>query len=286
MRLWNAQTGQLSHTLSGHTGKVYSLVYAPNGKQIASGDEDNKVHLWDAQTGQLSHTLNGHALNRNMGVHGSMVYSLNGQQLATYADDKKVLLWDTQTGQLSHTLSGHTGDVLSVKYSPNGQQLASGSRDSTVRLWDVSSGHCRMVIRAFGAAVYSVAWKEASNGNYLVTGCADKSVRLWQITEEGDQCTVRLNWSTTHDVLTVTDTSIQDVHGLSLANQRLLKQRGAMGEPIPPLSFKGAGKRLISMGSMASRLTLAENRTTADTLSVAQPVPPAGQSVKASTIST
>ncbi len=289
MRLWHAQTGH-SRTLSGHTGKVYSLVYAPNGKQIASGDEDNKVHLWDAQTGQLSHTLNGHALNRNMGVHGSMVYSLNGQQLATYADDKKVLLWDTQTGQLSHTLSGHTGDVLSVKYSPNGQQLASGSRDSTVRLWDVSSGQCRMVIRAFGGAVYSVAWKEASdeevgNGNYLVTGCADKSVRLWQIIEEGGQCDVRLNWSSTHDVLTVTDTSIQDVHGLSHANQRLLKQRGAVGKPIPPLSFKGAGKRLISMGSVASKLTLAANPTTAGTLLAAQPVPPAGQSVKASAIS-
>ncbi len=275
MRLWNAQTGQLSHTLSGHTGKVYSLVYAPNGQQIASGDEDNKVHLWDAQTGQLSHTLNGHALNRNMGVHGSMVYSLNGQQLASYADDKKVLLWDTQTGQLSHTLSGHTGDVLSVMYSPNGQQLASGSADKTVRLWDVSSGQCRMVIRAFGGAVYSVAWKEASNGNYLVTGCADKSVRLWQIIEEGDQCDVRLSWSSTHDVLTVTNASIQDVHGLSHANQQLLKQRGAVGKPIPPLSFKGAGKRLISMGSVASRLTLAAE----------QPTVPAGQSVKASAIS-
>ncbi len=288
MRLWHAQTGH-SHTLSGHTGKVYSLVYAPNGKQIASGDEDNKVHLWDAQTGQLSHTLNGHALNRNMGVHGSMVYSLNGQQLATYADDKKVLLWDTQTGQRSHTLSGHTGDVLSVKYSPNGEQLASGSRDSTVRLWDVSSGQCRMVIRAFGGAVYSVAWKEASdaeigNGNYLVTGCADKSVRLWQIIEEGGQCDVRLSWSSTHDLLTVTDTSIEEVHGLNHANQRLLKQRGAVGKPIAPLSFKGAGKRLISMGSVASKLT-AVNRTTVDTLPVAQPVPPAGQSVKASAIS-
>ncbi|BBE10124.1 NB-ARC domain protein [Mycoavidus cysteinexigens] len=270
VRLWSAQTGQLSHTLSGHTGKVYSLVYSPDSKQIASGDEDNKVHLWDAQTGHLSHTLNGHALNRNMGVHGSMVYSLSGQQLATYADDKQVLLWNTQTGQLSHTLSGHTGDVLSVKYSSNGQQLASGSRDSTVRLWDVSSGQCRMVIRAFGGAVYSVAWKEASdeevgNSNYLVTGCADKSVRLWQIIEEGDQCNVRLSWSSTHDVLTVTNTSIQDVHGLSHANQQLLAQRGAVGKPIPSLSFKGAAKTLISMGSVASKLKLAANRTTVDT---------------------
>ncbi|UUM21443.1 hypothetical protein [Mycoavidus sp. SF9855] len=60
-----------------------------------------------------------------------------------------------------------------------------------------------------------------------------------------------LCWSSTHEVLTATDTSIQDVKGLSAANKQLLKQCGAVGE---------ASKTLISMASVASKLKLPSNR--------------------------
>src|SRR5262249_48766716 len=37
LKVWDAQTGQETRTLEGHTGIVYSVAFSPDGKRIASG---------------------------------------------------------------------------------------------------------------------------------------------------------------------------------------------------------------------------------------------------------
>ena len=43
--------------LSGHQGKVYPVVYGPDGKTLASGSEDGTVKLWNVTSGNW----HGHA---------------------------------------------------------------------------------------------------------------------------------------------------------------------------------------------------------------------------------
>jgi len=38
-------------TLRGHTGKVVSLAFSPDGKSVVSGSADKYVKIWDAETG-------------------------------------------------------------------------------------------------------------------------------------------------------------------------------------------------------------------------------------------
>ncbi|KAI7831642.1 hypothetical protein BC939DRAFT_472763 [Gamsiella multidivaricata] len=92
------------------------------------------------------------------------------------------------------------------------------------------------------------------------------SVRIWQVMEEEDRYQVRLLWSSMHDRLTVSNTSIQNVQGLSRINARLLEQRGAVGKPTSPLSFHESSKKLISMVSVAHILKAPSNRSTIDTV--------------------
>jgi len=225
-----------------------SVVYAPDGKQIATSSKDHTVRIWDVDTGECCKILKGY-------THWvrEVVYSPQGNQIASASSDcdKTVRLWDVQTGECHLTLTGHADDVWGVAYSANGKLLASGSWDKTVRLWDVSSGECRAVVENFPAEVHCVSWSTSSDTNYLVTGCNDGSVLKWQVLEE-DQCRVQLQWSASNGALTVTGASIQGVRGLTALNKQLLKQRGTIGEPEHLL--RETSKKVTTMASVVSKL--------------------------------
>ena len=104
VRLWNANTGELIKTLTGHKDVVSSVAFSPDGNYIVSGD-------WSDWDGYLSS--------------------------GTWSGEIRV--WDAHTGEHLKTLTGHTGGVSSLTFSPDGKVLASGRTDGTILLWDFST---------------------------------------------------------------------------------------------------------------------------------------------------
>jgi WD40 repeat protein len=84
----------------------------------------------------------------------------------------------------------------------------------------------------FQASVNSLVWATRSGVEYLLTGDSNGSVQLWQVNEDGDQLAVSLSWSSTSSQLNLAGASVQGVQGLSSVNVQLVKQRGAVGEPV------------------------------------------------------
>ncbi|GJJ74193.1 hypothetical protein EMPS_06551 [Entomortierella parvispora] len=174
-RLWDARTGIPGHALKGHTDAIWSIIYSPNGQQVATASLDKTVRLWNVKTGKLEEILSGHS-SYIMGL----AYSPDGQQVATAGGDTAVRVWDVQTGECEFNFRGHTNGIYWLAFSPDGQYVASSSLDTTVRLWCVKEGGNDMVLKGHTSTAVRVGY--SPNGQQIVSVSMDKTARLWDAT--------------------------------------------------------------------------------------------------------
>ncbi|WP_375477413.1 protein kinase [uncultured Nostoc sp.] len=121
IHLLSAATGQLIHTLIGHSYSVNSVAFNSDGQMLASGSSDNTIKLWEVATGSEIRTFSGHSSS----VH-SVEFSRDGQILTSGSSDETIKLWSLETDKELRTFT-HSGCVYSVAFSSDGQMLASGS---------------------------------------------------------------------------------------------------------------------------------------------------------------
>jgi WD40 repeat protein len=130
-RLWDAATGKVLQTFSGHTSGVRSVALSADGKRVLTGSDDRTARLWDTESGKTLQTFSGHTERI-----GSVALSGNGKLVLTGSDDRTARLWDADSGKILQTFSGHTGWVTSVAFGPRAMFLVTASEDGTVSVWN------------------------------------------------------------------------------------------------------------------------------------------------------
>jgi WD40 repeat protein len=171
-RILDAHTGSTLAVLSGHGGNVMSIVYSPNGAQVATSSYDKTARTWDAHSGASLAVLTGHGARVLFAT-----YSPDGNHLATASFDKTARIWDARTGAQLAVLSGHDQTVCGTAYSPDGQRLATASFDNSARIWDAGTGATLRVLSGHTGPLQSVAY--SPDGNHIVTAASDKTARIW-----------------------------------------------------------------------------------------------------------
>ncbi|REJ44776.1 MAG: protein kinase [Microcystis flos-aquae TF09] len=164
----------LDKTLTGHSNVVWSVIYSPDGRYLASGSQDKTIKIWEVATGKELRTLTGHSDRVR-----SVVYSPDGRYLASGSWDKTIKVWDVVTGTELRTLAGYSGWVWSVAYSPDGRYLASGSDDDTLTIWEVATGKQLRTLTGHSLFVMSVVY--SPDGRYLASGNGDKTIKIWEV---------------------------------------------------------------------------------------------------------
>jgi DNA-binding beta-propeller fold protein YncE len=151
VRLWDAQTGKMLHTLTGPSDVEWAIAFSPDSKTLAVGSRATReVDLWDVATGKKLRSFQAEPMKRvslvNQGIRSAMgipkghgllnfislhklVYSPDGTRLVG-ANHRDVQIWDARTGQVLDVLRLPTRprnsgtDVGDIAISPDSTLLA------------------------------------------------------------------------------------------------------------------------------------------------------------------
>ncbi len=163
---------------SGHSSRVASVAWSPNGTYLASASYDKTVRLWDASNGQHIQTYRGHS-----GRVNAVVWSPDSSRFVSASDDGSVRIWNTTSKNPPFIFSEHAGKVTAVAWSPDGSRIASAGVNKVVLVWDAASGRILFTFNKHSEEVTSLAW--SPNGTSIASGSDDCTIHVWEPLKDG-----------------------------------------------------------------------------------------------------
>src|SRR5262249_1288066 len=142
--------------LTGHTGLVVALAYAPDGRTLASASSDGTARLWDLATGRLVATLQSKAERAHCVAFAPDGRSLAGR-LGGQCGGGGVGWggWGWRGGVDSG--AAHDLPTRGRAFSPDGTRLATTGSDKEVRLWDLPRLRVQLARRVGASPAHAVA---------------------------------------------------------------------------------------------------------------------------------
>ena len=171
---------------------VARLALAPDGRWLATAEDDESLRLWDTATGQLA----GSRRDAHSATITALAFSPGGDELATGSRDETGRVWSLPALDLvGNELGGLGATVTALGFHPTEGRLATGTSDGRVLLWSVSAGNqvaaggqgaildssaSGRLLELFGhgGAVQDLAF--SPDGSRLVSSGEDGNLRVWR----------------------------------------------------------------------------------------------------------
>ncbi|MCX2951121.1 BTAD domain-containing putative transcriptional regulator [Lentzea sp. NEAU-D7] len=213
VRLWNLDGTALA-TLDGHSDRVESVSFSPDGTRLAALTRDHTISIWDVARRERLSSLSYSGLGASTDIafqpdgRGIVTASLGrfrwslpelaqgafsgGPHIASaveFTPDGRLLvstdpaggamLWDLARDRLERRVSTGQGDVRDVAVSPDGTRFATAGANRTVKVWDVATGAELMTLTGHSAPVVALAF--SPSGTALASGGEDDAVVVWDL---------------------------------------------------------------------------------------------------------
>ena len=171
---------------------IICVAFHPNGRLLATGNNDNNVKIWRmSQEGAIwtcVSTLRGH-----YAPVISLAFHPTGNFLVSSSFDSTVKLWrmlhdeTSWTTPVSLVKEDFKDPLISLAFNPSGNYLATSSINEANRLFQLNDD-CSIVtvvstLEGHSAIVNSVAFHPSEP--FLLTGSFDKTAKLWYMSEDG-----------------------------------------------------------------------------------------------------
>lgn len=184
VRLWDAETGMLKHTLTGAEGQNWAAQFSPDSGAIAAGSGDRKVHIWDTTTGARIQILPGFR-----SWVRALAWSKNGRTLAAGSGRGQMRIMDVVTGntlqrwQLKIKKSW-VEDIINVEFKNvlGNEMVVFKTEAENVEMFDLESHLKREIGTESGAGRWTgYTYSLSPDGKTLVSADLDNVVRFWDL---------------------------------------------------------------------------------------------------------
>jgi len=185
IRIWNASTARLVHTIRYRSDWIDSVAWSPDGKRLAAGFGNGSVRIYKLSfpaRGSRKHTTVWTDKRHSEEVT-QIVWSPDGARIASGSKDGNVYVFDALNGDLVATPIAAFGWVNCLAWSRTFNVLAAGAGDGSIGLWHGRS-ETRFRVSAHSNAVVGVAWSPTEP--LLASGSYDGTVAIWRIEDSDD----------------------------------------------------------------------------------------------------
>ncbi|MFV2069977.1 MAG: WD40 repeat domain-containing protein, partial [Pirellulales bacterium] len=178
VRLYEARTGKIITSFTGHGDLILDVAFHPNGTLLASCDYGGVIRTW--HLGNLAAAADADEYeNWPASFHGhaarawSVDFSPDGTRLVSASRDGTVLAW---TGRAHPRQALDVSESVAAEFSPSGDELFI-ARSHAMARWERDTNEVQPFGESFRSEALSLA--VSPNGPILATGHKDGMVSLW-----------------------------------------------------------------------------------------------------------
>jgi WD40 repeat protein len=218
--VWDMHSGELGHTLAGHSGDVTAVDFTDDGAWLVSASADHTLRLWDLRTGETIRALVGHSGRVQM----TRVIRSSGQAISG-AEDGLIKTWDLRTGRevaqvgfrlperyMFHPFAAssdgryaivgieshvsystfkiwnlHTQEewlleqMRNVVIAPDNRHAIFGTFDSAFLVWDLRTGRAGHRLVGHKTPRLITDMVCSADSQYLISEARDDTLRVWNL---------------------------------------------------------------------------------------------------------
>jgi WD40 repeat protein/DNA-binding SARP family transcriptional activator len=167
-KIWDVTIGGDAEWMNLATQHIENLFwpgdveFLPDGRRLASINEDGEIAIRDLQTGRELRTIR---------VGGSSISSLDvtpdGAVIAAGRNNGLATAWDVRTGEKLFSTQQHDAEVVDVEWSQDGEHLVTATLPGSIRILDATGDVVRKLKEEGGIYLYSARF--SPDGRFVVT---------------------------------------------------------------------------------------------------------------------